>query len=407
MQFLYKYPQRRVPLRPAHRREPRRGPRDAGVRAARHRRLRRDRYFDVFVEYAKADAGGHLRPDRGVQPRARAGRAARAAAPVVPQHAGRGARSRGPTPLITPSPAGPAASRWSPTRRTTTRSPNLPFDYRLGPRHLYAPADGAAAVHRQRDERRTRLRAAAHGAAATTSRTPSTATSIHGEDCVNPAGVGTKAARPLRADRAGRAAQSSSPAPDRPPRLAEPLGRRRCDRRRAPAEADEFYERSTRRRRRADERLIQRQALAGLLWTQADLPVRRQRLAATATTPTGRRRPAARRRSATCTGGTSTPCASCRCRTSGSTRGSPPGTSPSTPSPLALVDPEFAKEQLWLLLFEQFQHPNGQIPAYEWEFSDLNPPVHAWAVWRVYHMDRDQTGHRATATSWRSASTSC
>jgi hypothetical protein len=60
--------------------------------------------------------------------------------------------------------------------------------------------------------------------------------------------------------------------------------------------------------------------------------------------------------------------------------------------PFALVDPEFAKEQLWLLLFEQFQHPNGQIPAYEWEFSDLNPPVHAWAVWRVYDLDRRRTG---------------
>jgi len=54
----------------------------------------------------------------------------------------------------------------------------------------------------------------------------------------------------------------------------------------------------------------------------------------------------------------------------------------------ALIDAEFAKEQLWLMLFEQFQHPNGQIPAYEWEFSDLNPPVLAWAVWRVYNMDR-------------------
>jgi hypothetical protein len=59
---------------------------------------------------------------------------------------------------------------------------------------------------------------------------------------------------------------------------------------------------------------------------------------------------------------------------------------------LALVDPQFAKEQLWVLLFEQFQHPNGQIPAYEWEFSDLNPPVHAWAVWRVYNMDRIRNG---------------
>ena len=52
----------------------------------------------------------------------------------------------------------------------------------------------------------------------------------------------------------------------------------------------------------------------------------------------------------------------------------------------------FAKENLWVLLFEQFQHPNGQIPAYEWEFSDLNPPVHAWACWRVYEMERERTG---------------
>src|SRR5262249_32329538 len=58
----------------------------------------------------------------------------------------------------------------------------------------------------------------------------------------------------------------------------------------------------------------------------------------------------------------------------------------------ALVDAQYAKDQLWNLLFEQFQHPNGQIPAYEWEFSDLNPPVHAWAVWRVYNMDRIRNG---------------
>jgi hypothetical protein len=59
---------------------------------------------------------------------------------------------------------------------------------------------------------------------------------------------------------------------------------------------------------------------------------------------------------------------------------------------LSLVDPGFAKENLLALLFEQFQHPNGQIPAYEWEFSDLNPPVHAWAVWRVYQNEKVSTG---------------
>jgi hypothetical protein len=52
--------------------------------------------------------------------------------------------------------------------------------------------------------------------------------------------------------------------------------------------------------------------------------------------------------------------------------------------PMARLDPAFAKEQLNLLLREWYMHPNGQIPAYEWNFSDVNPPVHAWACWRVY-----------------------
>ena len=58
------------------------------------------------------------------------------------------------------------------------------------------------------------------------------------------------------------------------------------------------------------------------------------------------------------------------------------------------------------MLFEQFQHPNGQLPAYEWEFSDLNPPVHPWAVWRVYNMDRIRSG-APTAPSWSAAFTNC
>jgi hypothetical protein len=56
--------------------------------------------------------------------------------------------------------------------------------------------------------------------------------------------------------------------------------------------------------------------------------------------------------------------------------------------PMALVDPEFAKAQLVLFLREWYMHPNGQIPAYEWAFGDVNPPVHAWAAWRVYKIDR-------------------
>ena len=60
--------------------------------------------------------------------------------------------------------------------------------------------------------------------------------------------------------------------------------------------------------------------------------------------------------------------------------------------PLALLDPEFAKAQLVLLTREWFQHPNGQLPAYEWNFSDVNPPVHAWAALRVYQIELKTTG---------------
>jgi hypothetical protein len=60
--------------------------------------------------------------------------------------------------------------------------------------------------------------------------------------------------------------------------------------------------------------------------------------------------------------------------------------------PLALVDPDFAKEQLILMLREWYMHPNGQIPAYEWKFEDVNPPVHAWAALRVYQIEKKQKG---------------
>ncbi len=60
--------------------------------------------------------------------------------------------------------------------------------------------------------------------------------------------------------------------------------------------------------------------------------------------------------------------------------------------PISRIDPGFAKSQLDLLTREWYQHPNGQIPAYEWNFSDVNPPVFAWATWRVYKMEEQQTG---------------
>ncbi|NJK63077.1 MAG: glucosidase [Synechococcaceae cyanobacterium SM2_3_1] len=60
--------------------------------------------------------------------------------------------------------------------------------------------------------------------------------------------------------------------------------------------------------------------------------------------------------------------------------------------PLAMVDPEFAKYQLDIMTREWYMHPNGQIPAYEWAFGDVNPPVHAWGAWRVYKIEEKLTG---------------
>ncbi|WP_103028263.1 MGH1-like glycoside hydrolase domain-containing protein [Salinibacter altiplanensis] len=60
--------------------------------------------------------------------------------------------------------------------------------------------------------------------------------------------------------------------------------------------------------------------------------------------------------------------------------------------PVALIDAEWAKRQMVLLTREWYMHPSGQLPAYEWAFDDVNPPVHAWAAWRVYQIDRKQRG---------------
>lgn len=59
---------------------------------------------------------------------------------------------------------------------------------------------------------------------------------------------------------------------------------------------------------------------------------------------------------------------------------------------LAMIDPEYAKRQLLTLLDIRYQHPNGQVPAYEWNFGDVNPPVQGWATWRVFQLDREQRG---------------
>ena len=59
---------------------------------------------------------------------------------------------------------------------------------------------------------------------------------------------------------------------------------------------------------------------------------------------------------------------------------------------MALIDANFAKHQLTLIMREWYMKPDGQLPAYEWHFSDVNPPVQAWSALQIYHIEKNKTG---------------
>ncbi|HVV88514.1 MAG TPA: glucosidase [Kofleriaceae bacterium] len=269
----------------------------------------------------------------------------------------------------------------------------LPPGY-LGPRWLYGPADcGDVSADALFTNNETNgLRAYGPG---NLSRSPWTKDAFHRYLCedeptaICPDRRGTKAALHYR-----HVVPAGGTVTLRlrltPAALADPLADvdELLDRRKR--EADRFYERLAPAGTSADERLVQRSALAGLLWSKQSylFDVARWLDGDNPSAP-----PPASRKDGR----------NARWRHLNSMRVM------SVPDKweypwfaawdlafqcvaFAMVDGRFAKDQLWLLLFEQFQHPSGQIPAYEWEFSDLNPPVHAWAVWRVYNMDRIRSG---------------
>ncbi|MFC0397604.1 MGH1-like glycoside hydrolase domain-containing protein [Paraburkholderia rhizosphaerae] len=156
------------------------------------------------------------------------------------------------------------------------------------------------------------------------------------------------------------------------------------------AEADEFYGALQREIEDPDERLVQRQALAGMLWSKQYYQFDVQRWMdgdpAQPVPPSGRRRGRNADWRHLCNADI----------VSMPDKWEYPWYASWDlafhAAALALIDPAFAKRQLLLLVKDRYQHPNGQLPAYEWAFSDANPPVHAWAAWRVYEIDRSLTG---------------
>ncbi|HMF93132.1 MAG TPA: hypothetical protein VKE96_02510, partial [Vicinamibacterales bacterium] len=349
-----------------------------------------DRYFDIFVEYAKSDV-------EDVCVRIEAFNRGPDAAPlhVIPHLWFRNTwawgreRTLEPTILVDSTRDGDGAMMLVADDRRAGHLPNLTFQYELGERHLYAP-EGGQPLFTDNESNNVRL----YGRGAR-NMSPYTKDAFHrfivdGErGAVNPTASGTKAcidyAETVPAG--GSHVWRFRLTPDR---LRRPLDEVDAIVTMRKAEADEFYATIHPPKASDDERLVQRQALAGMLWTKQIylFDVNQWLNGDDPRHPPPANRPYVRN-------------THWRHLNSMRVLSMPDGWEypwfaawdlAFHAVAIALVDPDFAEELLWVLLFEQFQHPNGQLPAYEWEFSDVNPPVHAWACLRVYHMRKEREG---------------
>ncbi len=385
MKYLYKYPHAAYPYRWLLDENARRGGRGAEFELLDTGVFDDDRYFDVFIEYAKVDA-----EDIVIRITAHNRSTQAAELHLLPQLWFRNiwgwGDSRGVEPVIRQADAWGDFACLVADDTHATGLTNLPFKYQLGVRYLYADAD-ATPLFTDNETNLHRL----YGAP---TERPYVKDAFHrhlvGQEAgvINPERYGTKAClHYLRTVQGGAATVIRLRLS--PQRLERPLAEVDTVIDQRLHEADEFYAQIHPPKANEDERRVQRQAFAGLLWGKqcylfdvnlwlkgdnSRLPPPESRL--------NIRNQHWRHLN------------SMRVLSMPDTWEYPWFAAWDLAFhtvPIALIDSEFAKEQLRLMLFEQFQHPNGQIPAYEWEFSDLNPPVHAWAVWRVYNMDRLQT----------------
>ena len=370
-------PARRLPLR-----RPRaRGP-AARPRRSRNTRSRRpgifddDRFFDVTVEYAKEDVDDiHVvitATNRGPEA---------ADLHLVPQLWFRNTWSWRDGPRRRGARARAAARR---RRRLRASAPRrLPPDLRrLARTRCSARTTPTCACTAGSRTRRARSRTACTRRSSTATTAPCAAT------------AGTKLGLHYALPASSRARRRGS-------RLRLSAGHAACARSTARAPsctgASPRPTPSTTRCRTAsrtpDARAIFRQAAAGLIWSKQLYCLRRPALARRATRSSRRRRGSATA-AATSTGATS-PAPTCsRCRTSGNIPGSPPGTSPSTACRWPCSIRTSPRSSSCCSPANGTCTRTASCPAYEWEFGDANPPVHAWATYRVFEIDRDRRGGR-------------
>ena len=389
MRMLYKYPQREFPYSQLLEENRRRQGEsefellDTGI-------FDDNRYFDVFVEYAKASA-------EDICIRIEAINRGPETAPLhlIPQLWFRNTwawtQPRGPEPRIVRGPESAAFTSLHIDGSNVESPPNLQFRYSLGSYYLYS-AVTAELLFTNNETNYSRIYG--HPAA---NHSPYVKDAfhrriIHGEQCTHPLS-GTKAAFHSKFE---VPSQGSIVLRLRltPTSLESPLADVDATLQRRQEEANEFYNAIHPPKATEEEKMIQRRALAGMLWSKQIylFDVDRWIKGDDAFPSPPKERTNGR---------------NAHWRHLNSMRILSMPDTWEFPwfaawdlafhcVTLALVDVQFAKENLWALLFEQFQHPSGQIPGCEWEFSDINPPVHAWAVWRVYQREKLEKGEGDT-----------
>lgn len=385
LKFLYKYPQKAYPYDQLVGENQRRSPKEREFELVDTGIFDEDRYFDIFVEYAKADE-----EDLCIKIEAINRGPDKAQLHILPHLWFRNQWAWGahrlPEPEIAVEEEEPLCLVADDSRLNSPKY--LLFDYHLGKRYLYA-SPGAKPLFTHNDTDRMALWNQPN-------ETPYVKDAFHryliekDKKAINPHKVGTKAAYHyfFPAVEPGKSAivylrltnrKMGTPLQDVETVIAE-----------RKKEADLFYQDVHPKKATVEEKAIQRQALAGMIWNKQiyiyDVGAWLQ----------------------------------------GDNPNSPPPESHrwirnyhwrhiisyrvfSMPDKwefpwfaawdltfhalsFALIDIDFAKHQLWMLLFDQFQHPNGAVPAYEWEFSEMNPPIQAWAALRIFEYEKKKYG---------------
>ena len=380
MKYLYKYPQAAFPY-------------DDLVETNKRRNRREMEYelldTGVFDERSllrcvrgicQAGYRRHSDPDHRVQSRAGYGHAACTAHSVVSQHVDAGGRG-------TPKPVMKADRRAERSR-----------SYRSLPRRAGRPVSvlrrrRPVAVHGERNQQRADLRQ--RPTPARTLKTGSTTTSSMGmTDAVNPEKTGTKAAAHYQLNvGAGKTATIRLRLTDvAPAAMRRPVQELRCDHADAPEGGRRILQAVTPDSVSEDEARVMRQALAGMLWTKQyfffDVDKWLEEHGVDPLRPSGR----FIRNSRMVPHGERSH--HLDARQVGVSRGTRRGTWRSTPSLSPRSTSISPRNSSTLMLQEFFLHPTGQIPAYEWNFSDVNPPVHAWATIFLYRTEQAFTGRR-------------